>query len=145
MTERILVAVDLEDQALMVKMLRTAGEIAGLHDGWISLVHVATELPPDVALHLPEDFEKRKTEEVTERLNKLVGNAGLSPGAAHLSVRYGTIYQEIIDQAKADGADLIIIGCHSPDIADYLLGSNAARVVRRSTCSVYVVRKPQAS
>ncbi|MEP3300223.1 MAG: universal stress protein, partial [Pseudoruegeria sp.] len=37
-------------------------------------------------------------------------------------------------------ADLIVIGAHRPDFKDYLLGPNAARVVRHSECSVYVVR-----
>lgn len=145
MTERILVAVDLEDQDLMVRMLRIAGEIAGLHDGQITLVHIATMLPPDVAIHMPKDYEDRLIGNVQDRLAQLEGQAGLSPGAVKLRVRIGTVYQEILDQAEDDGTDLIIIGCHSPDMTDYLLGSNAARVVRRSNCSVYVVRRPRAS
>ncbi|MDH3475684.1 MAG: universal stress protein [Rhodospirillales bacterium] len=37
-------------------------------------------------------------------------------------------------------ADLIITGSHKPNVSDYLLGSNAARVVRHASCSVFVVR-----
>lgn len=140
MTKKILVAVDLEDDALMVKILRTAGEIAGLHNAPISLVHVEAELPQDVVNHLPADFLERMTGEVREKLGALAEQAGLSVEALHITVRCGTTYQEILGQAEADGADLIIIGGHSPGIADYLLGSNAARVVRRAGCSVYVVR-----
>ena len=40
----------------------------------------------------------------------------------------------------AKAADLIVIGCHAPGVGDFLLGSNAARVVRHAGCSVYVVR-----
>lgn len=55
-------------------------------------------------------------------------------------VSIGTVYEEVLKAAKANGADLIVIGAHRPDFKDYLLGPNAARVVRFSDCSVYVVR-----
>lgn len=140
MSKKILVAVDMEDEALMAKILQTAGELAGLHDAQISLVHVAANLPSDVRAHLPEDYEKSMTEEVAEKLNKLVGGLDLSSEKVHVTVRVGTVYRKILEEADEHSADLIIIGCHSPDVADYLLGSNAARIVRRSKCSVYVVR-----
>ncbi len=37
-------------------------------------------------------------------------------------------------------ADMVIIASHRPDITTYLLGSNAAAVVRHAECSVLVVR-----
>ncbi|STP20138.1 putative universal stress protein [Escherichia coli] len=37
-------------------------------------------------------------------------------------------------------AHMIIIASHRPDITTYLLGSNAAAVVRHAECSVLVVR-----
>jgi nucleotide-binding universal stress UspA family protein len=37
-------------------------------------------------------------------------------------------------------ADLIVVGSHRPAMKDYLLGTNAARVVRHAHCSVLVVR-----
>ncbi|MEY8838907.1 universal stress protein, partial [Cribrihabitans sp. XS_ASV171] len=55
-------------------------------------------------------------------------------------VATGTAYQEILHTAQEAGTDLIVIGSHRPDLRDYLLGPNAARVVRHSNCSVYVVR-----
>ena len=52
----------------------------------------------------------------------------------------GTIYKTIIETADQIGADLIIMGSHRPELQDYLLGPNAARVVRHSAKSVLVVR-----
>jgi len=52
----------------------------------------------------------------------------------------GTIYKTIIDTAEDIGADLIVMGSHRPELQDYLLGPNAARVVRHSSKSVLVVR-----
>jgi nucleotide-binding universal stress UspA family protein len=55
-------------------------------------------------------------------------------------VGQGTVYQVIIETSEKINADLIIMGAHRPDLKDYLLGPNAARVVRHSDKSVLVVR-----
>lgn len=140
MTKKILVAVDLEDEGLMAKMLQTASDLANLHDAEVTLAHVIANLPSDVRNHLPEDYEKSITDEVVAKLDKLIADSGLPSDKVHVTARIGSVYRRVLDEAEKLGADLIIIGCHSPDVADYLLGSNAARVVRRATCSVYVVR-----
>ena len=36
--------------------------------------------------------------------------------------------------------DLIVMASHRPELKDYLIGPNAARVVRHADCSVQVVR-----
>ena len=41
---------------------------------------------------------------------------------------------------KKAGADLIVVGSHRPAMKDYLLGTNAAPVVRHATCSMLVAR-----
>lgn len=56
-------------------------------------------------------------------------------------VGQGTVYEVIIETAKKINADLIIMGAHRPDLKDYLLGPNAARVVRHSDKTVLVVRE----
>ena len=56
-------------------------------------------------------------------------------------VAEGKIYREILSAAKAIEADLIVMGSHHPELKDYLLGPNAARVVRHADCSVMVVRE----
>ena len=52
----------------------------------------------------------------------------------------GTPKDQILNLAKVIDADLIIIASHRPDITTYLLGSNAAAVVRHASCPVLVVR-----
>ena len=53
---------------------------------------------------------------------------------------HGTVYEEIIKEATAIGADLVIMTAHRPELRDYLLGPNAARVVRHAPMSVLVIR-----
>ena len=55
-------------------------------------------------------------------------------------VRFGSIYNEVLDEAENTGADLVVIGSHRPTMATFLLGSNASTIVRHAKCSVLVVR-----
>jgi nucleotide-binding universal stress UspA family protein len=61
---------------------------------------------------------------------------------AHISgtVRQGGIYHEVLEEAKAINADLIVMSSHRPAMRTYFLGSNAGHVVRYAKCSVLVVR-----
>lgn len=140
MADRILVAIDLEDRALTERMLVTTSDLAKLKGAQVTLIYVGTELPPDVAVRLPEDYRARTSSDVSTQLQSLVGGLDLPADSVKIAVRFGAIYREILAQAKSDKSDLIIIGCHKPDLADYLLGPNAARVVRHASCSVFVVR-----
>ncbi|MEZ5601357.1 MAG: universal stress protein [Candidatus Competibacteraceae bacterium] len=54
--------------------------------------------------------------------------------------KHGSIYKEILDVAEEINADLIFMAAYRPSVKDYLLGSNASRVVRHARCSVTVVR-----
>ena len=59
-----------------------------------------------------------------------------------LVVSHGaSIYDKILEVAKEAGADLIVVGSHRPAMKDYLLGTNAGRVVRHASCSVLVARE----
>ncbi|WP_299616922.1 universal stress protein [Pelagibius sp.] len=140
MIETILVAVDLEDPALTDRMLAVTSDFAKLKGAQVTLVHVESDIPPAAAIQLPDDYRDQTSSAVSNQLGDLVGTLDLPAGAAKAAVRVGSIYREILAQAEADKSDLIVIGCHQPDLADFLLGPNAARVVRHATCSVFVVR-----
>jgi len=140
MTETILVAVDLEDTALTERMLAVTSDFAKLKGAQVTLVYVAPDIPPSAAIQLPDDYREQTSATVSKQLGHLVGELNLPSGEAKVVVRFGSIYREMLAQATEDKSDLIIVGCHKPDLADYLLGPNAARVVRHASCSVFVVR-----
>ena len=54
--------------------------------------------------------------------------------------REGSVYREILKEAYAIQADLIILASAKGDFPDYPFGPNAARVVRHANCSVLVHR-----
>lgn len=57
-----------------------------------------------------------------------------------IEVRVGAPWDAICNEAKAVGADLIMIGSHGYSGLDRILGTTAAKVVNHAECSVLVVR-----
>ena len=107
-------------------------------------IHIAVVVPdfgmPVVGSFFPPDFEKQAVAASREQLDKLVADLIPEDLLAGKHVLQGTIYKEIIALADAQGCDLIVMSSHRPEMKDYLLGPNAARVVRHANQSVFVVR-----
>lgn len=107
-------------------------------------LHVVTVLPDFgtawVGSFFREGFEARALHEVGERLSEWVEANVPAEVEVHPHVLHGRIYEEIINAANRLDTDAIVMGSHRPELSDYLLGPNAARVVRHAKQSVFVVR-----
>lgn len=143
MSRPVLCAVDISNAGKDDAVLKTAKRLADLEDAQLDVVTVI----PDFGKSLVAGFfdKSHHDEAVAAAKAALKQQIVESLGAdADAKVRHvvatGTAYEEILHTAKETGCGLIVIGAHKPDFADYLLGPNAARVVRHSTCSVHVVR-----
>ncbi len=55
-------------------------------------------------------------------------------------VRNGVVFDEVLLQAKHSQVDAIVMASAKPNFRSYCLGSNAAKIVRHSHCSVFVVK-----
>jgi nucleotide-binding universal stress UspA family protein len=76
------------------------------------------------------------------RIADLIRQANASDISPAILVRHGaSIYAEILSVAHEVGADLVVVGSHRPAMKDYLLGTNASRIVRHARCSVLVARE----
>ncbi len=93
-----------------------------------------------VGSFFPSDYEEKAVARATEELHALTANHVPAGTKVQHHVASGTIYREILNVADQIGVDLIIMSAHRPELEDYLLGPNAARVVRHARCSVLVVR-----
>lgn len=140
MFSTIIVAVDLESEEAPDKLLEAASDIARTNNADVHLLHIIRAAPPIVSQYLESGYEKLASKAVEERLDALAAGLDIGAGKTVTTVRFGEIYQEILGFADKVSADLIILESHKPGIADYLLGSNAARVVRHAACSVFVLR-----
>lgn len=143
MSKTILCAVDLGSPEQDKHVLAEAARIADQDGAQLDIVTVV----PDYGDALVSTFfepkhhdklEDAAREQLTDMCVSVVG-ADRNASIRHV-VATGTAYREILSTAEKAGTDLIVIGAHKPDFKDYLLGPNAARVIRHSTCSVYVVR-----
>ena len=141
MYKDILLPVDLGNESSWKKALPTAIEYCSAFG---AKLHVMTVVPdfasPMVAQFFPSDHERKMMDAADELLHNFVSDRVPDTIKVQHIVAEGTIYKTIIEMAEKIDADLIIMGSHRPELEDYLLGPNAARVVRHSDKSVLVVR-----
>nr|WP_321509035.1 universal stress protein [uncultured Celeribacter sp.] len=143
MIKTILCAIDVNRAQDEAKVLQTAQRLATTEGAQLDVITVM----PNYGMSLVGGyFDENRTKEVRNSVKKAlvdfveeVLGAEVNAKVRHI-VAVGTAYHEILEAAEKDEADLIILGAHRPDLKDYLLGPNAARVVRHSKSSVYVVR-----
>ncbi len=139
MFKKVLVPVDvsLPDEAR--KILTAAKELTA---PWNCEVHVMTVLPdagmPIVASYLDRHQEDENLVAARNELHAAIDEVGIHPTKTYLHA--GTVYDRVIRLARKLDADLILIAATTPELKDYLLGSNAARIVRHSAQSVMVLR-----
>jgi nucleotide-binding universal stress UspA family protein len=141
MYRQILVPVDLADPNLAKPALETAVMMATAYDGTIRLVNVLPMTPVMLAEYVPPDFDVQQRKSAEEALAIIAKEVGLPDGRVSTVVRQGGIYHEILEEAKAMKADLIVMSSHRVGVRTYFLGSNAGHVVRYATSSVLVVRR----
>ncbi|MDH3280120.1 MAG: universal stress protein [Gammaproteobacteria bacterium] len=140
MFTKIIVPIDLEDCERIDDVLRVTAQIAEANNAEVHLLSIIDAAPAVVAQQLPQGYERMAAKTVEQDLANLIDRMDVTAGRVTTAIRFGGVYQEILAHAKKTGADLIVIGSHKPNVADYLLGSNASRVVRHAECSVFVVR-----
>lgn len=142
MTKSVLCAVDISHPG-DTEVLEIANKLARLDDASLDVITVVPNLGVTlVGSYFDENFQSQLVTDTQKSLKDLVAKVvgdDRNKDIRHL-VTTGSIYEEILEVANQINADLIVIGAHKPQLREFLLGPNAARVVRHSKCSVYVVR-----
>ena len=93
-----------------------------------------------VGSYFEPGFEEKAMHQVGEDLSDWVTEHVTGVTEVHPHVVHGRVYDQIITAADRLEVDAIVMGSHRPELTDYLLGPNAARVVRHAKQSVFVVR-----
>ena len=140
MIKTILVPIDVAETEAGAAALELVQNLAKGHDGKIVLLSVVEQVPTYVAAQLPPGVHEQALAHADARLKEIAAAQGLAE-TAEVVVREGHPSTEILEYAKKIGAGMIVIASHNPGLADYFLGSVAARVVRHAHCSVLVARK----
>jgi len=143
MFERILLATDFSPTSLpaferAMRLAKNAG--AKLLVAHASQELVSTELgyaPPAVY----DEWEQKLRESVQEKLDQMVVRARKEGVDAHAVLVTGFADEAILDAARQNHADLIVMGTHGRrGAARIFLGSVASRVVAAAECPVMTVR-----
>ncbi|MEQ8966568.1 MAG: universal stress protein [Azospirillaceae bacterium] len=137
----ILLPIDLGDESSWRAALLKAIAQARAFGARLHLITVV----PDFGLSIvgsffPEGYEEAALATASERLHAFSAEHVPDDLTVQHIVAHGTVYEEILAAQRRIDADLILMGSHRPALRDYLLGPNAARVVRHAPCSVLVVR-----
>lgn len=139
MYESIIVAVALFSKGATSRSLIEKAAKLVSDGGRITLVHVMEEIPAYIAASVPREHLTGRRKEVQQQLDSLAGAA--RGKKVEIDLRSGTPSVGILNSAKENKADLIMLASHSPGLQDYFIGSTATRVVRHAQCSVLVSRK----
>lgn len=140
MFDTILLPVDLTAETSWRKALPAALRLGGPG----ATLHVVAVVPDFgmsmVGGYFEKGFEKKALQDVGEKLTAWAAQNVPQGVDVHPHVLHGRIYDEIIAAAAKLEVDAVVLAAHRPELSDYLLGPNAARVVRHAPCSVFVVR-----
>jgi nucleotide-binding universal stress UspA family protein len=140
MYNSILVPIDLAETDLAKPAIAQAVALSQSFDAKVRLLNVMPLTPVMLAEYVPADFDSQQLESSQQALASVAQECGIDCARVSSVVRQGGIYHEILEEALAIKADLIVMTSHRPAMRTYFLGSNAGHVVRYAKCSVLVVR-----
>ena len=136
----ILVPIDLSEIELAQPAIAQAALLSRTFGATVRLLNVLPMTPVMLAEYVPADFDAQQREASEVALAEVAQGCGIDAAKVSHVVRQGGIYHEILEEAAAIKADLIVMTSHRPAMRTYFLGSNAGHVVRYAKCSVLVVR-----
>jgi nucleotide-binding universal stress UspA family protein len=141
--KRILCPIDFSDASRAA--LEAAAEVAKRYGARVALFH-AYPVPgytfPDGSFVASSKMLEELSDQAQRHLEewKVIAE-GLGIANVEIATSIGEPAHEILAFAKAQKADLLVLGTHGrTGIQHALMGSVAERVVRRSTCPVLTVR-----
>ncbi|WP_226569959.1 universal stress protein UspF [Mangrovibacter yixingensis] len=144
MYRTILVPVDVTEPELTEMVVPHVETLAKLEDAQVHFLTVIPPLPYYTTLGLAYSAELPEKEDIIgeagKKLDDVIARFSIPEDRIEKHVTWGAPKDQILSLAKDIGANVIVIASHKPSVTTYLLGSNAAVVVRHATCPVLVVR-----
>lgn len=140
--ERVLTPVDLSEFSR--PLLRAARDLAASFNASLDLLHVVEPLPfpvPLVGAVTIHDLIPDPVDQAKLQLDRLVETSGGLPVSTSTHVAEGHAATMIVEEADKNDVDLIVMSSHGrTGLERVMLGSVTARVVRRASCPVCVMR-----
>jgi nucleotide-binding universal stress UspA family protein len=142
--QRFLVPVDFSENANQA--VECAITLASKLEARVTLLHVIQPLPlgsGDMGMTVPYTYIQELEADITSRMQAYLERVTAAGLEGEIAVVHGVPFQEILETAKAQQVDLIIMGTQGrTGLQHMLMGSVAEKVVRLAPCPVLVVREP---
>jgi len=140
--KRILVPVDFSGDSM--NALEHALQLANALGANLRMIHVKKTEKFVVPYHFDEldDSIIHTIQEYFEKLLERIGDKyTVKDGVFDFKIRKGSIFREVVNQAKYGDAFLIVIGSHGASgFEEFFIGSNAFKIVSNSLCPVVTLR-----
>ncbi|EHD20194.1 MULTISPECIES: universal stress protein [Brenneria] len=143
MYRSVLLPVDVSEPELTEKSLQQARFLVEKTSASLRLLYVISTVPDYILNRFnpqTHQFEDTLATDIKQQLKAIADKLAQPEERLSISVRMGSIYDEILKEAEEVSADLIVIGSRRPSVTTYLLGSNASAIARYAKTSVLVVR-----
>lgn len=139
MYDKVLVAVD--HSAISDRAVLAARDLALLSQGEVWVLHLRErEIAVKTGLAMMDETESDANAMVAAAVDKLTG-AGVKAHGEVRSTLFGYAAREIVDDAIAHDADVIVMGSRGrSDLAGFILGSTAHKVIHLTDRPVLIVR-----
>lgn len=142
--QRFLIPVDFSEYA--TQALEYALDLANKLGARVTLLHVIQSLPlggVDMGVVIPYTYIQDLEAEIMNSMQAYLERVTAAGLEGDIAVVHGVPFHEIIETAKTQQVDLIVMGTHGrTGLQHVLLGSVAEKVVRLAPCPVLVVRQP---
>jgi universal stress protein A len=143
-SQRFLVPIDFSESANQA--LEYAINLAGKLDAHLTLLHVIQSVPlggVDMGVTLPYTYLQDLEAEITQSMEACLARVTAAGLEGDIVVVHGVPFHEVVETAKTQKVDLIVMGTHGRSgLQHVLLGSVAEKVVRLAPCPVLVARQP---
>ncbi|PLS20416.1 universal stress protein [Neptunicoccus cionae] len=142
MFNTVLLTIDLTDKDSWVKALPQAIELVSNSGGVLHIISVVPDMgSPLVEGFFPENFEEKAVAAASNALDRLVRTEIPNDIKVKQHLAFGKIHRKVLKTIEKINCDLVVMASHKPDrLREFLVGSNADRIVSRSPVSVLVVR-----
>ena len=124
--------------------LKYACSLTEKYNGELHLLHVLPDPVTTIATYgpiagyLPDDWSESMANHASRELNKIPSRKWAAEHKVVHATTQGVTYIEIIEYAKKNKIDLIVIGT-GPALNHALMGSVAEKIVRKSPCPVMLI------
>lgn len=141
MANKLLVPIDLDQDAVLDSVLSAALEQAGISGARVCLLTVVPKLEAGAFPYVNTDCIRKLMDQTRTRLEQ-IGRDYLGERCRwQAKVVTGSVAAQIIHIADEEDVNLIVMASHDPRFSDIFFGSMADQVVRHAHHSVLIIRQ----